>query len=291
MRIIPPSELIINSDGSVFHLHLLPRQVSDTIILVGDPGRVNSVAAHFDIVEAEVSNREFHTVTGTYRGKRLSVVSTGIGTDNIDIVMTELDALFNIDFSTRTVKDHIRRLTILRLGTSGALQPDIPVGTALFSCTSGGLDGLLNFYAGRDRVCNLEMEREFKQHTGWDDRLASPYFVDADRDLRELFRGTVTEGITLSAPGFYAPQGRWVRLEPADISVNRRIESFSFEGRRITNYEMESSAIAGMAALMGHRAATMCTVIAQRASLRSQPDYAVFIDGMIRLALDKLATL
>lgn len=291
MRVIPPSELIINGDGSVFHLHLLPRQIADTIILVGDPGRVDRVARHFDSREEEVSHREFHTVTGTYRGKRMSVVSTGIGTDNIDIVMTELDALANIDFNTRTVKEPTRSLTILRLGTSGALQPDIPLGSLIFSRTSGGLDGLLNFYKGRDGVCNLELERRFVEHTCWDSRLASPYFVDADRGLFDLFRDRVTEGITLSAPGFYAPQGRWARLEPGDTTLNDRIESFSFEGRRITNYEMESSAIAGMAALMGHRAGTICAVIAQRASLESNTDYSIYIENMITLALERLATL
>lgn len=291
MRTIPPSELILNADGSIFHLHLLPHQIADTIILVGDPGRVNTVAGLFDTREEEAMHREFHTVTGTYRGKRMSVISTGIGTDNIDIVMTELDALANIDFATRTVKEHTRSLTLLRLGTSGALQPDIPLGTLIFSRTSGGLDGLLNFYKGRDAVCNLEMERRFVEHTGWDCRLASPYFVDASPELAALFSGSVTEGITLSAPGFYAPQGRWARLEPADVTLNSRIESFSFDGRRITNYEMESSALAGMAALMGHRAGTICAVIAQRASLESNADYSQYVDNMIRLALNRLATM
>lgn len=291
MRTIPSSELIINADGSIYHLRLKPGQLADTVILVGDPGRVNAVAARMESVEADVSHREFHTVTGTYRGKRLSVISTGIGTDNIDIVMTELDALVNVDFSSRTENRDLKSLTILRLGTCGALQPDIPLGALIFSHTSGGLDGLLNFYKGRNEICNLEMERQFVEHVGPNKLLAAPYFVDADHSLQALFRDCTIEGITLSAPGFYAPQGRWVRLEPADPNLNARVESFRYKGKRITNYEMESSALAGLAALMGHRAGTICTVVAQRASLESDADHSSFIEGMITIALDRLAAL
>lgn len=290
MRTIPPSELIINPDGSVFHLHLHPEQIADTIILVGDPARVEIVAAYFDMREVEVSSREFRTITGLYKGKRISVISTGIGTDNIDIVMTELDALANIDFATRTVKTEIRRLTILRLGTSGALQADIPLGAFIFARTSIGFDGLLNFYKGRNGVCSLDIEEKFTKHVDWSDSLPHPYFIDANASLYEHFRDKTIEGITISAPGFYAPQGRWVRLEPADPYLNEKIESFIYDGRKITNYEMESSAIAGLAALMGHRAGTICTIIAQRAAKQSNTDYAPYIKSMIEMALNKLIT-
>ena len=291
MRTIPASELIINSDGSIFHLHLLPEQLADTVILVGDPGRVALVAEFFDTVECRVSNREFNTVTGTYRGKRMTVLSTGIGIGNIDICVTELDALANIDFATRQEKERKRQLTLVRLGTSGALQPDIRVGEALFSRTSVGFDGLLNYYAGRNEVCDLRIEKAFMAHTGWSELLPKPYFIDADRTLYEHFKDATREGITVAAPGFYAPQGRWVRLRPQDPDLNAKIESFEYEGRRITNFEMESSALAGLAALMGHRAATICTIIAQRVALDACTDYKPFVRGMIAMALDKLADL
>lgn len=290
-RIIQPSELIINDDGSIFHLHLRPEQIADTVILVGDPGRVEMVASYFDTRECEVSNREFNTVTGTYKGRRMSVLSTGIGIGNIDISVTELDALANIDFATRQEKAQPRRLNLVRLGTSGAIQPDIEVGEFVFSRTSVGFDGLLNYYKGRNEVCDLAIERAFMNHTGWNELLPKPYFIDADRELLELFRDSTREGITIAAPGFYAPQGRWVRLEPADANLNEKIESFEYEGRRITNFEMESSALAGMAALMGHRAATICTIIAQRIAKDACTDYKPFVRRMIEMALDKLATL
>jgi uridine phosphorylase len=288
-RIIPSSELIINDDGSIFHLHLKPEQLADTVILVGDPGRVALVASHFSQREMRVENREFVTITGTYKGRRMTVVSTGIGTDNIDIVVTELDALANIDFATRTVKDAKRRLTLVRLGTSGGLQPDIPIGTFLFSRTSVGFDGLLNYYDGRNEVCDLPIERAFITHTGWSDLCPKPYFVDADAELTAHFAGSVREGITVSAPGFYAPQGRYVRLRPADPNLNDKLASFDYHGRKITNFEMEGSALAGLARLMGHRAATLCTIIAQRAAGEANTDYKPFVDKMIVMALDKLA--
>lgn len=290
-RVIPASELIINEDGTIFHLHLLPEQIADIVMLVGDPGRVEMVASFFDSRECEVSNREFKTITGTYKGKRMTVLSTGIGIGNIDICVTELDALANIDFATRQVRDNFRQLTLVRLGTSGALQADIKVGEAVFARTSVGFDGLLNYYAGRDSVCDLELERAFVEHTSWNPQLPSPYFIDADPTLAELFKDTTREGITIAAPGFYAPQGRWVRLQPQDLRLNEKIESFEFGGRKITNFEMESSALAGMAALMGHRAATICTIIAQRVALDACTDYKPFVRQMIASALDKLATL
>ena len=290
-RTIPASELIINEDGTIFHLHLLPEQIADIVILVGDPGRVEMVASFFDNRECEVANREFKTITGTYKGKRMTVLSTGIGIGNIDICVTELDALANIDFATRQVKDTFRQLTLVRLGTSGALQSDIKVGEAIFSRTSVGFDGLLNYYAGRNDVCDLEIEKAFIEHTGWNELLPKPYFIDADKSLAELFKDITREGITIAAPGFYAPQGRWVLLQPQDLKLNYKIESFDFGGRKITNFEMESSALAGMAALMGHKAATICTIIAQRIALDACTDYKPFVRQMIANALDKLATL
>ncbi len=291
MRTIPASELIINEDGSVFHLHLRPEQLADTVILVGDPGRVSMVADFFDTRECEASNREFRSVTGTYKGKRITVLSTGIGIGNIDISVTELDALANVDFATRQERPVKRRLTLLRLGTSGALQPDIKVGDCVFSRTSVGFDGLLNYYRGRNEVCDLEIEQAFMAHTGWNELLPKPYFIDADRELFELFRDVTTEGITIAAPGFYAPQGRWVRLQPQDPQLNEKIERFDYRGRRITNFEMEGSALAGLSALMGHRAATICAIIAQRVALDACTDYKPFVRRMIGMALDKLASL
>ena len=291
MRTIPASELIINDDGSIFHLHLRPGQLADTVILVGDPGRVALVAEYFDSRECEVSNREFRTVTGSYRGKRMTVLSTGIGIGNIDISVTELDALANVDFATRQERREKRRLTLVRLGTSGAIQPDIRVGEMVFSRTSVGFDGLLNYYKGRNEVCDLDIERAFMEHTGWNELLPKPYFIDADRTLFEHFRDCTREGITVAAPGFYAPQGRWVRLEPLDAHLNEKIESFEYGGRRITNIEMEGSALAGLAALMGHRAATICTIIAQRVALDACTDYKPFVRRMIATALDRLAEL
>ena len=290
-RIIPPSELIINGDGTIFHLHLRPEELADTVILVGDRARAARVAAYFDEVECDVENREFHTITGRYRGKRMSVLSTGIGIGNIDICLTELDALANVDFATRTVKDELRRLTLVRLGTSGALQPDIEVGEMVFARTSLGFDSLLGYYAGRDEVCNLDMERNFVKAVQWGEKLPTPYFVDASEELWELFKDCTTEGITVAAPGFYAPQGRYVRLAPADPSLNEKMEAWRYEGRRITNFEMEGSALAGLAVLMGHRAATICTIIAQRAVKQAQTDYQPFVERMIRTALDRLAEL
>lgn len=291
MRTIPSSELIINEDGSIFHLHLKPEQLADIVILVGDPGRVAMIAEYFDTKECEVSNREFLTVTGTYKGRRMTVMSTGIGIGNIDICVTELDALANIDFATRRVKDDFHQLTLVRLGTSGAIQEDIEVGTVVFARTSLGFDGLLSYYEGRDEVCDLDLERAFEEHTAWYSKLPAPYFVNADKALFDHFRDSVVEGITIAAPGFYAPQGRWVRLRPHDAELNAKIESFRFGERRITNFEMEGSALAGLAALMGHRAATICTIIAQRVAKDACTDYKPFVRRMIEMALDKLAAL
>lgn len=291
MRTIPTSELIINSDGSIFHLHIRPEHLADIVILVGDPGRVEMVASYFDNQECNIASREFRTITGTYKGKRMTVISTGIGTDNIDIVVNELDALANIDFATRTEKEEKRVLTLLRLGTSGAIQPDIPLGSFVFAHSSVGFDGLLNYYAGRNEVCDLAIEKAFVEHTGWLSQLPAPYFIDSDEALFEHFKDSVVDGITVAAPGFYGPQGRWLRVAPADKDLNAKIESFRYEGRRITNFEMESSALAGLGKLMGHRAGTICTIIAQRAVKDMNTDYKPFVRRMIEMSLDKLAAL
>lgn len=290
MNTIPPSELIIHPDGSVFHLHLHPEELADTVILVGDPDRSSMIASYFDRIESSAANREFRSHTGTVGSTRLTVLSTGIGCDNIDIVMNELDALANVDFETRTVRPvpERRSLRIVRLGTSGALQPDIQLGEIVLSAISGGIDGLLNFYSGRDEVCDAALEAAFVEQTGWDERLARPYFVHSDPSLVELFHDATCRGLTLSAPGFYAPQGRVVRLPLARPEYLTRIEQFSYHGLRVTNFEMESSAIAGLAALMGHRAVTLCTIVAQRRAGASQTDYAGPVQRMVELALERL---
>ncbi len=287
---IASSELILNEDGSIFHLHLRPEELADTVILVGDPGRSDRIARYFDRIESSAANREFRSHTGTLNGVRLTVVSTGIGCDNIDIVMNELDALANVDFATRAVRPPERRrsLRIVRLGTSGALRPEIRLGDRVMSVVSGGIDGLLNFYGGSESVCDRAMEEAFVRQTGWGDRLARPYFVHNDPSLIELFRDTALPGLTLSAPGFYAPQGRVVRLPLADPAYVERIERFEFEGLRPTNFEMESSAIAGLSAMLGHRALTICTIIAQRVAGESRPDYDAFVREMVEIALAKL---
>lgn len=285
-RVIPASELIINDDGSVFHLHLRPGEVADAIILVGDPARVRQVAAHFESRETERTNREFLTVTGQYKGRRITVCSTGIGTDNIDIVLTELDALMNVDFATRRVREELRSLTILRLGTCGALQEDLAIGDLVFSRTSVDLGCLLSYYGDSERVRNLPMEHALERHTGC--RL---HCVDASEELAALFADTTTPGITVSAPGFYGPQGRAVRLSPADPGLNAKLEMFGHDGLRVANMEMESSAVAGLGRMLGHRAGTLCTVIAQRRAGDAKTDYKPFVDKMIKMSLDKLVGL
>ena len=254
---IAESELIINADGSVFHLHLRPEQLADRVILVGDPGRVKLVASHFDTIECEASNREFHSITGSCQGKRITVLSTGIGCDNIDIVMNELDALVNIDFSTRMEKDELRSLQIVRIGTCGGLQPYTPVGTFIASVKSIGFDGLLNYYGRRDEVCDTTCEAAFVKHTSWLSQMPAPYVAVADSELLSRIAGDeMVRGITCACGGFYGPQGRCLRLPLADPELNNKIESFEYDGLRITNFEMESSALAGLSSLLGHKAMT-----------------------------------
>lgn len=285
------SELIINQDGSVFHLHVKPENLADKVILVGDPGRVALVAKHFDEREFEVESREFHTITGTYKGKRIMVTSTGIGCDNIDIVMNEIDALANIDFSTRQEKDVLRRLEVVRIGTCGGLQPYTPEGTFICSKKSIGFDGLLNFYAGRNAVCDLPMERALLDHLGWSGNMCAPapYVIDADEELTDRISGDdMVKGVTVACGGFFGPQGRQLRVPLTDPHQNEKIESFVYNGMRITNFEMESSALAGLARLMGHKATTCCMVIANRVAGKANTGYKSKIDDLIKVVLDRI---
>ena len=266
------SELLINADGSIFHLHLRPEQLADKIILVGDPGRVATVADHFEQKECDIQSREFHSITGTYQGKRITVISTGIGCDNIDIVLNEIDALANIDFQSRQEKDTLRQLEIVRIGTCGGLQPDTPEGTYIASVKSIGFDGLLNYYEGRNRVCDLALEQAFVTHMQWNLQKGAPYVIDADTELIERIAGKdMVRGITVACGGFFGPQGRELRIPLADPNQNKKIESFVYNGLRITNFEMESSAVAGLARLLGHKAMTCCLVIANRRSGKANP--------------------
>lgn len=283
------SELIINQDGSIFHLHLKPEHLADKVILVGDPGRVELVASHFETCECEVENREFRTVTGTYHGKRITAQSTGIGCDNIDIVVNELDALANIDFGTRTEYPVQRQLTLVRIGTCGGLQPYTPTGTFIASEKSIGFDGLLNFYAGRNDVCDLDFERAFTEHMNWNPQLCAPYVIDADNELLcRIAADDMVRGVTIACGGFFGPQGRELRIPLADPRQNEKIESFEYNGYRITNFEMESSALAGLARLMGHKAMTCCMVIANRLEKQANTGYKNTIDNLIEKVLDRI---
>ena len=290
-KYFPPSELIINEDGSVFHLHVKPEQLASKVILVGDPGRVALVASHFESRECEIENREFKTITGTYKGKRITVLSTGIGCDNIDIVVNELDALANIDFRTREEKDDFRQLEMVRIGTCGGLQPYTPEGSFICSEISVGFDGLLNFYEGRNAVCDLPMERALLNHLGWSGNLCAPapYVIHADEEMVErIARQDMTKGITVSCGGFFGPQGRQLRIPLADPRQNEKIESFVYEGKHITNFEMESSALAGLSRLMGHKATTVCIVIANRVAKEVNTGYKNQIDDLIKLVLERI---
>ena len=289
MKYFAESELIINPDGSIFHLHVKPEQLADKIILVGDPGRVALVASHFETKECEVESREFKTITGTYKGKRITVQSTGIGCDNIDIVVNEMDALANIDFKTRHEKETFKQLTFVRIGTCGGLQPYTPVGTFVASVKSIGFDGLLNFYAGRNDVCNLELEEAFKKHMNWSPLLSAPYVIDGDKELVDRIAGEdMVRGITIACGGFFGPQGRELRIPLADPHQNEKVESFIYGALRITTFEMESSALAGLSALMGHKAMTCCMVIANRVAKEANANYKNSIDNLIIEVLDRI---
>ena len=289
MKYYEPSELIINPDGSAFHLHITPQQLAQKVILVGDPGRVALVASHFTNIECDVQSREFHTITGTYEGKRITVLSTGIGCDNIDIVVNELDALTNIDFETRTQKSPLRSLEIVRIGTCGGLQPNTPVGSFIISAKSIGFDGLLNFYAGRNDVCDLAFEKAFTQHMNWNPQLCAPYVIDADKELTERIAcNDMVRGVTIACGGFYGPQGRELRIPLADPTQNQKVENFEYEGWKITNFEMESSALAGLSRLLGHKATTCCMVIANRLIKEANTNYKNTIDSLIKLVLERI---
>lgn len=290
-RYFEESELIINPDGSVFHLHVRPEDLADKVILVGDPGRVELVASHFDTKECNIESREFHTITGTYNGKRIMVTSTGIGCDNIDIVMNEIDALANIDFNTRTEKEKIRQLDIVRIGTCGGLQAYTPVGTFICSEKSIGFDGLLNFYEGRNAVCDLAMERALLNHLGWTGNMCAPapYIIDADSELVERIADKdMVRGVTIACGGFFGPQGRQLRIPLTDPKQNEKIEKFEYNGLKITNFEMESSALAGLARLMGHKATTCCMVIANRVAKEANTGYKNQIDDLIKIVLNRI---
>lgn len=285
------SELIINADRSIFHLHVTPEHLADKIILVGDPGRVKLVASHFEEIEYDVESREFHTVTGTFEGKRITVISTGIGCDNIDIVMNEIDALANIDFKTRMEKETLRHLEIVRIGTCGGLQPFTPEGTFICSEISVGFDGLLNFYAGRNAVCDLPFERALLNHLGWSGNMCmpAPYVIHADEEMVErIAKDDMVRGVTVACGGFFGPQGRQLRIPLTDPNQNEKIENFEYQGHRITNFEMESSALAGLAKLMGHHATTACMVIANRRAGKADTGYKNHIDDLIKLVLHRI---
>ena len=289
MRRFEESELILNQDGSVFHLHVKPEQLAHKVILVGDPGRVSLVASHFTDIEMGVQSREFHSITGKYQGKRITVASTGIGCDNIDIVVNELDALVNIDFATRTEKAEKTSLEIVRIGTCGGLQEYTPVGTFIVSEKSIGFDGLLNFYAGRNEVCNLALEDAFTKHMHWNPQLCAPYVIEADEELTNRIGGDdMVHGITIACGGFYGPQGRQLRIPLADPDQNAKVESFEYEGMHITNFEMESSALAGLSKLLGHKATTCCMVIANRLIKEANTGYKSTIDNLIKEVLERI---
>lgn len=290
-RTFPASQLIINEDGSAFHLHIRPEHLADKIILVGDQGRVDMVASFFDkgSIECDIQSREFHTITGKYKGKRISCISTGIGTDNCDIVMNEIDALANIDFQTRMEKEQVRSLEIVRVGTCGGMQEDIPLGTFLVSQKSIGFDGVLAFYEGRDRIADLGFEKALVEYIGYPQKAAMPYVVAAHPELVDRIAGTdMMRGCTIAANGFYGPQGRVLRCDIAVPDINERITDFRYEGQRITNYEMEGSCIAGLSLLMGHKAMTVCCVIAQRKVEAANTDYKPRIKELIQTVLERI---
>ena len=292
---IPESELIINSDGSVFHIHLKPEELADNVIMVGDPSRVDMIGEYLTDIEFRHESREFVSITGKRNGKRITALSHGIGPDNIDIVMTELDALANVDFKTREVKPVHKALNILRIGTSGALHADIPLGSYVLAHISVGFDGVMNWYANRDKVTIPQVENAFKKHMNWLDVLPSPYFVKASPKIIDLMKDVTIKGVTISAPGFYGPQGRVVRVPLAMPNMLEDIESFRFteagEDYRITNFEMESSPLAGLAAHLGHNASTVCCIIANRYLQSSNPDYKPAIRKLVEIAVDKMSTL
>lgn len=286
---IKSSELILNADGSVFHLHLKPGNIADHIILVGDQDRVDTIAGFFSSIDFTTQNREFKTVTGWYKGKNISVISTGIGTDNIDIVLNELDAVVNIDLEKRKIKAEKKSLNIVRIGTSGGLQTYLPVNSYVVSQKSIGFDGMLNFYANLKKICDIDFEKAFKSFTNWNQTLPTPYVVNASEQLLNKFNDTeFVHGVTISAPGFYGPQGRVLRLPLAVPQLNEQIENFEFNKLKITNFEMESSAIYGLSKMLGHNALTVCLIIANRVTKTANENYREKMLLLIEKVLDTL---
>ena len=288
-RFIPSSQLIINADNSVFHIHLKPEQLRDKIILVGDPGRVSMVASYFDSIDYDISSREFHAIAGTYKGKKLMCISHGIGADNIEIVMTELDALANIDFETRHIRENKRQLELVRIGTSGSLQYDLNICDYVIANRGMGFDGILNFYADRDKVCDLDFEKEFCKYVDWNPLWAAPYVVGADPELvARIGADDMVRGNTIASVGFYAPQGREVRLKLKDPDLIKKIEEFRYKGEPITNFEMESACLQGMARMLGHKAMTVCCIIAQRREEDANTDYKPSVERLVKTVLDRI---
>lgn len=288
MRIISPDQLPINADGSIFHLHLLPDQLADKVIMMGDPSRVALVSSYFDSIEFDQQSREFRTITGIYKGKKITALSHGIGCDNLDIVMTELDALANVDLQKRQVRPNHKSLTLVRIGTSGGLQSFAPIGSYVASEVSMGMDGLLYFYKGWEKVNDAELTKTFKKDTCWNKWLATPYFVHSDPQLLNTVAKDMIKGITCSASGFYGPQGRWVRMDLVTPKQNALLESFEYENLKFCNYEMESAALVGLANLMGHRALTICLIIAGRYSGEMNTEYKGSFDDLIIKVLDRI---
>lgn len=289
-RYYAPSELIINYDGTTFHLHIDRSHLAKKIILVGDPGRVDMIASHLSDIECDVCNREFHTVTGHYEGKRISAISTGIGCGNIDIVMNEIDAIANIDFHERKDRETHTTLEIVRIGTCGGLQENTLLGKYICSRRSIGLDGLINFYDGRDTVCDSDLEKSFTEYMEWGNKgIALPYACVEDEELSSRIAGNdMIAGITVSAVGFFGPQGRYLRARPRDLLQNEKIESFQWHGLKICNYEMESSALAGLASILGHKAACVCMVVANRRQKDAFTDYHGAMDRLITTVLGRI---
>lgn len=282
------SELVINKDGSIFHLHLLPHQIADTILIVGDQGRVKQISDHFSEIEHRVENREFVTHTGYYKGKRISVLSTGIGADNIDIVLNELDALVNIDLKTRKIKSEKKSLSIIRIGTSGALQPSVPVDSFVVSQYGIGFDGIAGFYEKLSTLKELEIEKSFFSQVNWSISTVRPYVAQGDNELIELLSEKALTGITITGNGFYGPQGRSLRINTQQKNLNEQLTNFNVEGLQIMNFEMETSALYALGGMLGHKTATICTVIANRYQKKYSENYKDSVDKMIQYVLEKL---
>lgn len=289
-KVFPPSELVLKPDGSVYHLGLQPDQIADTLLIAGDPARVEKIASRFDRIDHRVHNREFVTVTGELGGKRLTALSTGIGTDNIDIVINELDALRNINLEKRTVRSERRPLNIIRIGTSGALNADIDTGSFVLSRYAVGLDGVMHFYGAEFEADEAELAQSYAAHTGWSIRGLRPYAVRSDAKLNELLNpaGAFTEGITATACGFYGPQGRVLRIPASMPQINDRMSNFSFRDLPMANYEMESSALFALGGLLGHACTTVCLIIANRLQNTFLADYKPRMEVLIDTVLERV---